>query len=118
MTTNPLKLALAGLLLACAAPLWAADIALVIGNEDYDEIRDLRRGDNVVAAASALERAGIDVVGARNADLSELQSSVAQFAQMAPNADGLIVVLSGRFMHSATDTFCFRSIPIVPVLHG
>ena len=105
MTTNPLKLALAGLLLACAAPLWAADIALVIGNEDYDEIRDLRRGDNVVAAASALERAGIDVVGARNADLSELQSSVAQFAQMAPNADGLIVVLSGRFMHSATDTF-------------
>ncbi len=105
MTTNPLKLALAGLLLACAAPLWAADIALVIGNEDYDEIRDLRRGDNVVAAASALERAGIDVVGARNADLSELQSSVAQYAQMAPNADGLIVVLSGRFMHSATDTF-------------
>ena len=105
MTTNPLKLALAGLLLACAAPLWAADIALVIGNEDYDEIRDLRRGDNVVAAASALERAGIDVVGAHNADLSELQSSVAQFAQMAPNADGLIVVLPGRFMHSATDTF-------------
>jgi len=105
MTTHPLKLALAGLLLTCAAPLWAADIALVIGNENYEEIRDLRRGDNVVSAASALDRAGIDVVGARNADLSEMQSSVAQFVQMAPNADGLIVVLSGRFMHSATDTY-------------
>ena len=105
MTTHALKRALVGLVMICATPLWAADIALVIGNENYDELQNLRRGDNVVAAASALDRAGVDVIGARNADLAALQPTVAQFVQMAPNADGLIVVLSGRFLHSATDTY-------------
>lgn len=109
MTTNPLKSAVARLALVCAtfvaSPGLAADIALVIGNEDYDAARDLSRGDAVVTARDELQDGGIDVISRRNAELSDVQSALAQFIQMAPNADGLLVVLSGRFLHSSTDTY-------------
>lgn len=107
--THPLKTALSGLVFACASvlapPALSADIALIIGNEDYDNARDLSRGDAVVTARDELQDAGINVISRRDADLSDIQSAMAQFIQMAPNADGLIVVLSGRFLHSSTDTY-------------
>ena len=88
-----------------AAPLAAADLALVIGNEDYDSVPDIRRGDEVVDAGEALRDAGVEVIEVRNGTLEEMLNAVKRFAQSAPKADQLLVVLSGRFLSTAADAY-------------
>ncbi|MBM9596086.1 peptidoglycan-binding protein [Roseitranquillus sediminis] len=99
------RLRLAMLAAACATPLCAADLAFVVGNENYDRIDDLRRGDDVVDAARGLGRQGVEVISRRDAGHEETLAALAQFVQQASEADKLLVVLSGHFLSSATDTY-------------
>lgn len=88
-----------------AGPLWAEDVALVLGNAQYSGLPDVAGGGDVVSAAGALRDADVAVVAGQNVGLDELRSLTAQFEQMAPAADALLVVLAGRFAHSGLDTF-------------
>ena len=91
--------------LFAAMPGLAADIALVLGNRDYERGQDLSSGDAVLSAVSRLERAGVDVISARDADQDRIFRATGQFEQMTGNADGLLVVLSGRFVSSDFETW-------------
>ncbi|KAF0676596.1 peptidoglycan-binding domain-containing protein [Profundibacterium mesophilum] len=88
-----------------AAPLAAADIGLVLGNGDYRRGTDPAGAERVLGAVDRLEDAGVDVISGRNADHDRLRRALSEFEQMAPEADGLLVVLSGRFVHSSTETW-------------
>lgn len=83
----------------------AADVALVIGNGNYDRMRDVRRGGQVVQAANALKDAGVVVLAQEDVKMRAMTALAGQFAQVAGNADGAIVVLSGRFVYSVSETY-------------
>ena len=95
---------LAGLL-AVSTPALSQSIGLVIGNEDYANLPDVRRGDRIVNASNDLERAGIQMISRRDANRGDMQWALSEFGQRASNAETLIVALSGRFVHSATETY-------------
>ena len=47
--------------LMMSAPVWAGDVALVVGNEDYANGRDLRAADEMLDAVAPLREAGFEV---------------------------------------------------------
>ena len=91
--------------LASTALVWADGAALMIGNEDYAGLNDLRRGDEVTGPASAFERQGFEVFSISDAEGRDLVEALSAFEAAASDADRLLVVLAGRFAHSATDTY-------------
>lgn len=82
-----------------------ADLALVIGNERYDELDDVRSGYEVISAARGLSRAGVEVIRVSDGTQPEMLEAVAEFLRTAPGSEGLLVVLAGRFLSTATDTY-------------
>ena len=113
-----LKLATLSLALVAPGALAASEVALIVGNSNYRNIGDLRHGAAVLDAATRLKRAGVDVLVAEDQRLRDLRAMVRQFAQVAPKADGVLVVLSGRFVHSATETYFLPSDSNSPSLVG
>ena len=85
--------------------LLASDAALIIGNGDYRSARDVRRGGLVVEAARELQDAGVNVVSGEDLRLRNTRDLLRQFGQFAGQADGLLVTLSGRFVHTSTDSY-------------
>ena len=88
-----------------AAPVDAADVALVIGNEDYRGVPGVRRGDDVGAARRDLGRQNVNSVIGRDFNTAELREAINAFDQIANDADRMLIVLSGRFVHSPSETY-------------
>ena len=89
---------LIALLCLLATPTLAEEAALVIGNSNYDTLdrtRQAVRGFD--RAVEALEDQGVSVISARNATRDTLFERLRAFSQMGRTADGLAVVLTGRF---------------------
>ncbi len=84
---------------------WAQDISLIIGNEDYANISDVRRADEVTSAVRVLNEAGLQTIALSDASAEEIQQAMSSFGQMANTAERQLVVLSGRFVHSQTETY-------------
>lgn len=101
-----------------ALPALAEDIALVIGNRDYDTGAPVRGAERVVEAADALSAGDVAVLAERDADLDDLRDLLGQFEQMAPNAERLLVVLAGRFVTGGSETFFLPVEGEVPGLTG
>ena len=113
-----------------AIPAEAQRLALVIANEDYDKLENVDRGETVAEAAEALEAAGIQTIVSSDAQGEDMEAAFGNFARNAPEADGLLAVLSGRFAHSDRDTWLVpvgmgepwigrlvrRGLPVSPVL--
>ncbi len=98
--------AASSLILSClAAAVSAESVALLIGNEDYDRLNDVRRADDVARAALSLDRAGVRTIARRDASMDDMRAALSEFGQMVGSSDTLIVVLSGRFVHTATETY-------------
>jgi peptidoglycan hydrolase-like protein with peptidoglycan-binding domain len=101
--SDPMRMAF--LLSAATCALWplalaAADVALVIGTADYDRLPDLDRGAEVAEAVDGIAALGFDVTVLEDARAADLGPALDAFLREAPEADRLLVVLSGRF---ATD---------------
>ncbi len=91
--------------LAVSSPVFAQSAGLLIGNEDYRQMRDVNRGDRLGRAKSDLDRAGIETTARSNATLEDTIWALADFGQRADQSDVLVIGLAGRFVHSATDTY-------------
>ena len=100
--TAPLAL---GLVLSLPTVAAADPLALVLANEDYEMASDVRRGDEPADAADRLSAAGVTVLTRADGDRAALQAALSEFGQMVPAADGLLIVLSGRFVSSKTETY-------------
>ncbi len=94
---------------AIGASVAADPVFLIVGNEDYDSLRDVRGADDVTRSARALQRNGATVISVRNGDAATMSAALERFGQEAGDADTLVVVLSGAFVHSATDTYFIAS---------
>ena len=86
-------------------PAMAETTALLIANEDYDSVSDVRRGDEPADAVRALETAGAQVFASEEVEGAELRQALTRFSARALESDRLLVVLSGRFVHSMTETY-------------
>ncbi|MFN4058403.1 MAG: peptidoglycan-binding protein [Roseinatronobacter sp.] len=93
--------------LVLALPVRAADVALVLVNDDYASAPDLRGFDATMQAAGALERAGFNLYSGRNLTLEEMRAQMAAFDGdiRANGADRVVIVLAGHFAQSRTGTW-------------
>ena len=82
----------------------ADPFALLIGNNDYNSLPNAFRAERIGAAGRALRNEGFEVLRVTNGGAGNLQSALTEFEQSA-GEDGAIVLLSGRFVHSSTDTY-------------
>ncbi|SIS85009.1 Putative peptidoglycan binding domain-containing protein [Roseivivax lentus] len=119
-----------------AACLWGstalADPAILLIENSAPSVLDRLRGDEGIAGAVVpLQEAGADVLALRGADAGEMAEGLSRFlATLDAETDGVAVLLSGRFLHSATETYLlppdadvddagtvFRdALPLAPVL--
>ncbi|MBD3804195.1 MAG: peptidoglycan-binding protein [Thioclava sp.] len=100
------KLLLTGVALAALGlPANAADLALVLGNANYDRIDDLRGADAPTKAEAGLQQAGFSVLTEDDADASEIRARFRDFVTRAADADQIVVALSGRFIHTDAETW-------------
>jgi peptidoglycan hydrolase-like protein with peptidoglycan-binding domain len=88
-----------------ASPAFAQSTALLIGNEDYAQTSDVRRGDEIVRAARELQQSGVRVVSRSDADMEEMQQALLEFGQTIGQSKDVLVALSGRFVHSSSETY-------------
>ena len=93
--------ALAGL----ALPAFAEDRALLMGVDRYDEFRRVNDATDVVAAAEDLRDAGYQVATLSNGSVRDMRRLLEDLATAAPDADRIVVALSGRFATDATRTW-------------
>ncbi len=87
------------------AGLVNADVALIIGNENYDTMRDLRSGADVTAAVDEFEALGFDVIGREDASAPEMRDALEDFVAVSAEAKRVLVVLAGRFMNSGQEAW-------------
>ena len=95
--------------LASSATVSAGDAALLIGIEDYSSLNDLRRADEITAQAGAYQRQGFDVISSDDAERDDMFDALSAFEDAASDADRLLVVLAGRFVHNDYDTYFLPS---------
>lgn len=100
-----MRIALCTIALLVGTPLSAQTVGLIFGNEDYDNFADVSRADRVVDAQTAFSDAGVRIVSRRDGDSDEMFSGLVEFGQMVRQSEAAIVVLSGRFLRSSTETY-------------
>lgn len=86
-------LILAGL----AGPAAAKRVALVIGNDSYENVPDLRKAVNdAKAVGAALESIGFEVLRAENVSRREMNSQVQSFASKLEKGDEAVFFFAGH----------------------
>ena len=100
-----MRLHIIAALVLAASPLHAQSVGLILGNEEYENVGDVSRGDRVVRAEKALSRAGMQIVARQDATLDDMTDALSEFGQMADRSDTLLVVLAGRFVHTVSETY-------------
>lgn len=99
-----LKMTVCALALTSAAE--ARDAALIIGNDDYERLRDVSGGAAVVKAVKPLSKAGFSVTSRASGSAADMAEALRLFlSTLNADTDRVVVALSGRFVHSATDSF-------------
>lgn len=92
-----LAIAVAGLALALAGPAAARSVALVVGNDAYQNVPPLRKAVNDAEAIStALERIGFLVRRVENADRSALSRALVAFSNDLQPGDRALFYYSGH----------------------
>jgi peptidoglycan hydrolase-like protein with peptidoglycan-binding domain len=93
------------IILATAASAWADGAALVVGNRTYRRAPTMYEAERVLDAVGDLQRAGYSVEAARDVGAEFLRRSFAGFLGRVNTADRAVIVLSGHFVHSASETW-------------
>lgn len=88
-----------------ASPLTAADVALVVGNEDYRQLPDLRGAGQVAETASAFRSEGYVTFTGRDLTRREIAELLDTYAPGHDVADRVVIVLSGHFFTVGDETY-------------
>ncbi len=83
----------------------AQSIGLMVGNEDYENLPELDDAARINRATRDLEQAGMQVTMLEDASQDDLTDALAAFGQQIAQTEAALVVLSGRFVSSATETY-------------
>ncbi len=83
----------------------AQDLALVIGNKNYVNAEWMTDANSALRSARSLRRAGYTVISGRDMDRDATQRALQEFVRRLGDAERVVVMLSGHFVHSASDTW-------------
>jgi len=105
-----MRIALAfGAVLGCTALpgtcLWAEDRALVIGNQTYSDAADITAADAARLAARSLQTAGFVVIEGRDLGVDDIRARLSQILLESVEDGQLVILLSGHFAQSASQTW-------------
>lgn len=95
--------------LLLAAPLSAADLALVLANDNYRRLEDAPGAADLRPIADRLEDFGFEVITSFNGDTEELIAATERFRREAEEADRVLIVMDGHFVSSSTDAWLLAS---------
>ncbi|MCV2867615.1 peptidoglycan-binding protein [Defluviimonas sp. WL0002] len=88
-----------------AWPVSARDVALVIGNENYRRAPDISSAEDAADAGAALEASGFDVRDGRDLDAAGLRRALAEFHARSEDADRLVILVAGHFVHAGAQSW-------------
>ncbi|EKE44759.1 Peptidoglycan-binding domain 1 [Oceaniovalibus guishaninsula JLT2003] len=97
-----------GMMLAAGLATGAAqadEVALLLGNAQYDDGMLVEDAGRVADAGDALDAAGVDVVRLTDGDRRDVVQALRRAEAMAGDADALVIALAGRFVHAGTETW-------------
>jgi peptidoglycan hydrolase-like protein with peptidoglycan-binding domain len=101
-----LSTALTALLIPCLPVAATAEsLALILGTERYDLLDRVPRAEDVVDAGDSLEDLGFRVIALADGRADSTTEALSAFLQAAPEAERVLVVLSGRFASDGTRTW-------------
>lgn len=103
------RLTLSAAFAILASPLFADDLALLMGVDRYEEFRRVAGGTDVVVGISALRDAGYQVSSLENGAGQDMRRLLDNLATGAAEAEGLVVGLSGRFVTDGHRTWLLAS---------
>lgn len=86
-------------------PAVAQDVALLLGNERYEQLDRVSRADDLLGATDRLEALGFDVFARVNGRVDAANDLAAAFQAGLGDADRLVVALSGHFVTDGTRTW-------------
>lgn len=101
-----------------AAPALAQDVALVIGNNDYDHARDLRGADDVADTAREFRDAGFRVFSGEDVDARAMRRLASDFAAAADGTGRIAIALAGHFAQSESGAWFLATDADTPDLIG
>lgn len=90
-------------------PVFAQDVALVLGMERYEQLDRVNRADDLLNATDRFEALGFDVFSRANGRVLAAKDLAAAFQVGAPDADRLVVALSGHFVTDGARTWLLTS---------
>ncbi len=91
------------------SPTFAQSVGLLVGNEEYATMPDVDRGTRISRALPELTRAGMEVEYLEDAQQEALNNALEAFGQRAVQGESVLIVLSGRFLTSQTETYFMPS---------
>ncbi|WP_322892979.1 MULTISPECIES: peptidoglycan-binding domain-containing protein [unclassified Yoonia] len=99
------RLTLSAVFAVLASPLFADDLALLMGVDRYQEFRRVAGGTDVVVGISALRDAGYRVSSLENGGGQDMRRLLDALAGDAGGAERMVVGLSGRFVTDGRRTW-------------
>ncbi|SFR36897.1 peptidoglycan-binding domain-containing protein [Litoreibacter janthinus] len=96
-------------LLLMSVPAWAGDMALVVGNEDYANGRDLGSADEMLDAVTPLQDAGFEVLSGADLSAAALLDLVSNLNSKTDGSGRVVVALSGHFGQSTSGNWFIGS---------
>lgn len=97
-------------------PSFAQDVALIFGNERYEQLDRVNRADDILQATSRLEALGFEVFGRANGRIETAKDLAAAFQAGLESADRLVVAMSGHFVTDGTRTWLLTAEATTPDL--
>ncbi len=102
--------------LALPLPAMAQDVALLLGNERYEQLDRVNRADDLLLAEEQLEALGFEVFSRANARIEAAKDLAAAFQAGVEDADRLIVAVSGHFVTDGARTWLLTAEAAAPDL--
>ena len=96
----------------------ADDLALVLGTADYVTLPDFPRGTEVTDAVDGLATLGFRVMALGNGGAAGVTRTLSDFMAAVPEADRILIVLSGRFVTDGRRTWYLTRDAVAPTLFG
>ncbi len=92
--------------LLLAIPASAADLALIIGNETYENADSIGRVErNQDRLIAAFKKQGYRVIAGKNLDRADMYDLISEFAEFLPDADKVVVHFAGHVLNAGDETW-------------
>ncbi|MFT5004878.1 MAG: peptidoglycan hydrolase-like protein with peptidoglycan-binding domain [Paracoccaceae bacterium] len=92
-------------LLVSATTISAGDVALIIGNRNYQRASSMNGAERVLNVGTKLRNSGFAVISGRDLSIEQTRGALHGFVSRLSDADRVVIALNGHFVQSDSDTW-------------